>query len=170
MDKTPKVELILHPVRLRIIQALSGRTLTIPQLIKALPDLPPNFVELHMETLKENGMVKQIEDGSYGIVKGQDTLSDDELSAITPEQYIHYFNVFVTGLQQNFANYVNATGGMKDCEMYFDEYFYMSDEEYGEFMTQVLELFQKTQYTRHSAGKKRRKFAVVMHDDYSPEE
>lgn len=161
-----KLELIMHPIRFRIMQVLSSRQLSEADIAHHLTDIPASLVARHVAMLLEAGTLTQLPDGRYGIAAGGDTFDADDISEITPEQYTAYFGVFANGLIQNFAGYVKATGGGTDSEMYFDEYFYMSDDEYGEFINDVLALFAKTQNTQPERGKKRRKFAVIMHDDY----
>ena len=50
-DQSPLIGLVLHPVRLRILQAMAGRELTTAQLRERLPDVTPATLYRHVATL-----------------------------------------------------------------------------------------------------------------------
>lgn len=55
-------EVIMHPVRLRILQQLGGRSLTTAQLRDALPDVKQATLYRHVSTLLEAGMLTVVEE------------------------------------------------------------------------------------------------------------
>ena len=60
---TPRAELLLHPVRIRIMQlAASAPDLTARQLADALPDVPPATLYRHLGRLVEAGLLTVIEE------------------------------------------------------------------------------------------------------------
>ncbi|WP_433361610.1 helix-turn-helix domain-containing protein [Actinoplanes sp. CA-142083] len=52
------VELLLHPVRLRIVHALSGRTVTTAELCVRLPDVSQATVYRHVALLTDAGIIE----------------------------------------------------------------------------------------------------------------
>ena len=57
------LDLLLHPVRLRIVHAMSGgRTRTTSELCARLPDVPKTTVYRHVGLLAEGGMLEVAEE------------------------------------------------------------------------------------------------------------
>lgn len=50
-DRAPLIDLVLHPVRLRILQAMAGREVTTAQLRDQLPDVTPATLYRHVSAL-----------------------------------------------------------------------------------------------------------------------
>ena len=61
-ESSPLAELILHPVRLRIIQQLSGRQLTTTELRAALPDVSQATLYRHVAALVDADVVAIVEE------------------------------------------------------------------------------------------------------------
>ncbi|MGP9537929.1 helix-turn-helix domain-containing protein [Brachybacterium sp. AOP43-C2-M15] len=55
-------EVVTHPVRLRILQQLGGRSLTTAQLRDALPDVTQATLYRHVATLLDAGMLTVVEE------------------------------------------------------------------------------------------------------------
>lgn len=51
-------ELLLHPARFRILQALSGEALTTQQIAERLPDVPTSSTYRHVKMLLDAGMIE----------------------------------------------------------------------------------------------------------------
>ena len=52
-----KVELIIHPVRLRIMQAMGAEKLTTQEIAERLPDVPKSSLYRHLKLLLEGEMI-----------------------------------------------------------------------------------------------------------------
>lgn len=52
-----RANLLLHPVRLRIVTAAAGRELTAADLAAALPDVPQATLYRHLKRLVDGGML-----------------------------------------------------------------------------------------------------------------
>jgi hypothetical protein len=53
--------LIFHPVRMRLITAISGRQLTTKQILKAIPDIPQATLYRHIGALIKGGVIEVVE-------------------------------------------------------------------------------------------------------------
>jgi DNA-binding transcriptional ArsR family regulator len=57
-----KVDLILHPIRMRIIMALAGERWTARQIAAALPDVAQATLYRHINALAEGGILRIVEE------------------------------------------------------------------------------------------------------------
>ncbi len=57
-----KADLILHPIRLRILTAISSYRMTAREIGEALPDIPQTTLYRHINTLMEGGLLKIVEE------------------------------------------------------------------------------------------------------------
>ena len=62
-----KADLIIHPVRLRIMQALTNQTLTTQEITDELGDVPKSSVYRHLKMLLDGGLIAVAE---TNLVKG----------------------------------------------------------------------------------------------------
>lgn len=113
---TATTDLLLHPVRMRIIQAfLGGRALTAQDLGQRLGDVPPATLYRHLNALAHGGvLVVSDERKVRGAVEKRYALADDtpeispaELAAMSPADLLRAFVSFLAGLIGAFARYLN---------------------------------------------------------------
>ena len=90
-------ELLLHPVRLRIVQAFLGdRALTTSQLAAELSDIPPGSLYRHVALLTKAGVlqvvaerrVRAVIERTYILRILAAQIQPDEAAAMTPEQHL----------------------------------------------------------------------------------
>ena len=62
MNDSSIADVVMHPVRLRIIQQLGGRSLTTAQLRAALPDVTQATLYRHVATLVDSGILSVVEE------------------------------------------------------------------------------------------------------------
>lgn len=84
---TARLNLLLHPVRMRMVNALAGGVvLTTSDLCHRMPDLPKATVYRHVERLVRGGVFKVVQERRVrGAVERQLTLARDE-ARIDPEE------------------------------------------------------------------------------------
>jgi DNA-binding transcriptional ArsR family regulator len=108
-------DLLLHPVRLRIVKAFLGdRALTTRQLSAELADVPAGSIYRHVARLTEAGVlhvvaerpVRGIVERTYSLRLYAAQLQPDEIAAMTAEQHTTAFLAYVAGLVGDFDRYV----------------------------------------------------------------
>ncbi|WP_019925105.1 helix-turn-helix domain-containing protein [Nocardia sp. BMG111209] len=113
MDPT---ELLLHPVRLRIIHALSGgRLRSAGELCDRMPDVPRTSVYRHLGLLTEGGMlevgderrVRGAVERSYRLRRDRPTISPDAGSAMTSDEHRRGFAAAMAVLIAEFNAYLD---------------------------------------------------------------
>ena len=111
---TTKENLLLHPVRLRIILATAGRQMTTQQLADELPDIPQATLYRNINTLAAAGIlivvqerkVRNTVEKTYAIPAQSLFLSVDDLKNAQPEDYMRLFTQFLGQLLGYYARYI----------------------------------------------------------------
>jgi hypothetical protein len=93
------VELILHPVRMRVLVALSGRRLTPRQIGQVLPDIAPATLYRHINALVHGGILTVVEERQtrsatekvYAIVEQAARLTGDDVRMAGKDDHLRYF-------------------------------------------------------------------------------
>lgn len=108
-------ELLLHPVRLRIVQAfLGGRMFTTAALLEELRDVAPATVYRHVATLVRAGVLEVVGERkvrgtverSYRLRVEVATIGPEDARTMTVEEHRQAFTAFVAGLLADFDRYL----------------------------------------------------------------
>lgn len=116
-DSKRRADVVLHPVRLRILTTLSGRSMTPGQIAGKLPDVPQATLYRHLKRLEEGDII-QVEETHhvrgtlekvYGPAKPEDmNFSEDDMKNVTPSEHEQYFTAFIAGLLDQFQTLTEA--------------------------------------------------------------
>lgn len=150
-----KAELIFHPVRMRILQALlrSGR-MTPGELGGALDDVPPATLYRHIKALTEGGAIEVVEERPVrGVVErlyavdlgGGASLTSAEAAGISREEHVRYFAVFLAGLLGEFERYLSRPSAdpARDGMGYRQFPLHLSDDELKDLLGAMDALLQR---------------------------
>jgi len=108
-------DLILHPVRLRIVRAfLGGRSLTTSALAAELADVPPASLYRHVARLVEAGVLEVVAERrvrgaverTYVLHEAAANIGADELATMSADEHRRMFITFVAGLVGDFDSYL----------------------------------------------------------------
>ncbi len=109
-----EVDLILHPLRYRLLQTLQGKQLTTQQIAEEMHGYPVSSIYRHLKTLLDAGLVQIVETRK---VKGVDekvytsgerlTVTEDEFSQYSRDDHQRYFASFLSYLLRRFSDYVS---------------------------------------------------------------
>lgn len=108
-------DLLLHPVRLRIVQAFLGdRALTTADLQLELSDVATTSLYRHVGRLADAGVLEVVGErqgrGSmertYRLVPGAASVNVEALESLTDDEHRRAFTVFVAGLLGDFDRYL----------------------------------------------------------------
>jgi hypothetical protein len=118
MRTEPRVattDLLLHPVRLRLVQAFLGdRTLTVADLRAELPDVPVASLYRHVGLLADAGVltvvgerkVRGAAERSYRLDTAAASVGPEEAAGVGVEEHRRAFAAFVAGLLAEFDRYL----------------------------------------------------------------
>ena len=144
-------DLLLHPVRLRIVQAFLGdRTLTTADLRSDLPDVPAATLYRHVGVLAEAGVlavvgerrVRGAAERSYRLVTEAASVGAADAAAMSVDEHRRAFATFVAALLADFDRYADAAAGpgldpAADGVGYRQLALWLDDEEFTELVTEL---------------------------------
>ena len=116
---TTRLDLLLHPVRMRLVNALAGgRILTTAELCDRLPDLPKATVYRQVEQLRRGGVfaveserrVRGAVERSYRLGRRGALVAPEEARAMTLEDHRRGFTAAMAALMGEFNAYLDRNG------------------------------------------------------------
>lgn len=147
------MDLILHPIRMRIIQQLSKGTATVNQLKEWISDIPQATLYRHLNILKKNNIIYVIEERkirgaiekTYAIEKQNPITSVEELTKMSGEEHLKMFMTFLSNVTGQAKSYLLSNPDLaKDPFGYnqLDLYLTSSEiEELNKGMNELLKSF-----------------------------
>jgi hypothetical protein len=160
--KKSKADLMLHPVRMKIIQLLaSGNNYTSQQMGEMLPDVPQATLYRHINLLVTAGLLRVVETNQ---VENGASLSPEDLNHATREDHMNYFMSFLSGIIGDFGKYLSQEriDFLKDGVGYRQAQFYMSDAEFDEFVKSLREIFGKAAPNTPAPGRRLRSVTSIF--------
>ncbi len=109
-----KENLLLHPVRMRIILATAGRQVTAQQLASELPDIPQATLYRNINALAAGGILNVVQERrvhntfekTYALPEQGPFLTAEDLKNAQPEDYIRLFSQYLGMLQGYYVRYI----------------------------------------------------------------
>lgn len=169
-----KIDLILHPVRLRIIGTLAGRSLTPAQIASLLPDVPQASLYRHINALLEENILTIVSETqvrgtlerTYAITQGATRLTEQEIAALSAEDQLRYIVVFLSSVMQDARDYLQQPSAQPDLVLYSKTPLYVTEEQFRGLLAQVQALLQPyTQADPNQPEQKRFLFTGIVIPD-----
>jgi len=166
-------DLLLHPVRLRIVQAFLGdRALTTSELRAELPDVPAASLYRHVARLVAAGVlaivaerrVRGAVERTYVLRAAAARISLDEVAAMTPDEHRQAFLAFIAGLIADFDRYLARPdfNPVRDLASYNMAGMWLDDTELLDFSRELLRVIQPRLANSPRPGRKQRILATVL--------
>jgi len=167
------VDLLLHPVRLRIVEAFLGdRALTTSALSAELADVPPASLYRHVARLVDAGVlaivaerrVRGALERTYVLRLSAAAIGLDEVEAMSADDHRHAFMAFVAGLLGDFDRYL-ARGDidlLRDGVSYRMAGLWLDDAEHTELLHELTRVLQPRLANLPRPGRKRRILGSVL--------
>jgi hypothetical protein len=166
-------DLLLHPVRLRIIQAFLGdRALTTTDLARELPDVPSASLYRHVALLVDSGVLSVVAERrvrgaverTYVMRAAAASTSLDEIAAMSRDQHRRAFMAFVAGLLGDVDRYLarETIDPVRDGVGYRIAGMWLDDGEYVEFLRDLARVVQPRLANAPKPGRRRRIFGTVL--------
>jgi hypothetical protein len=166
-------DLLLHPVRLRIVKAFLGdRALTTSQLVAELDDVPAGSLYRHVALLTNAGVLQVVAERRVrGAVERTYTLrlyaaqiQPDEVAAMTLDGHTRAFMAYIAGLLVDFDRYLAAgtPDPVQDGADYRVAAMWLTDSELAEFLRDLANIAQPRLANAPGKGRRRRMLYSVL--------
>ncbi|KIZ15936.1 helix-turn-helix domain-containing protein [Streptomyces natalensis] len=167
------VELLLHPVRLRIVHAMSGgRTLTTSQVCALLPDVSKATVYRHVGLLADGGLLEVVgEERVRGAVerryrlRGERAVIDaDTAASVSVEDHRRVFAIAMATLLAEFNAYLDRDGADPTADLvgYRQHALWLSPDELAELIGEMRDVLLSRLGNKPSAERTRHLLSPIV--------
>jgi len=171
--KESKADLILHPVRMRILGALAGgRNLTAGQMAERLGNVPLPSLYRHLSRLVKGGVLAVLEERRvrgavervYGLAEGSAALTPDDLADADRDDHMRYFMTFLASLVDDFARYLEQqeVDFENDGVGYAQTPLDLSDREFDSVVGQIRDVLTRAAGNEATPERRRRLFSTII--------
>lgn len=172
-----KADLIIHPVRLRILQTMTAEELSTQEIADRLPEVPTSTIYRHLRLLLEGGIIEVaetrlvhgIQEKVYRLAESP-RLDQEAMADLTADAHLGYFTTYVLTLLQGFADYVAAAEEQgetidmaADYTGYTEASFFATDGELDRFSQRINEALAPLAQNRPGGGRRKHKIAIITH-------
>jgi DNA-binding transcriptional ArsR family regulator len=176
MDTT---DLMLHPVRLRIVHAtFDGNPFTITQLRRRMPDVSKATMYRQIALLADNGLIEvEGEERKGGAVErryrlhpARTIIDADAAAAMNNEDHRRGFAASLATLLAEFDTYINSDGANPTADMvsYRQAVVWLSDKEKRAMYDEVVAALRPYLTNRPSRNRRRHLLATIMFPNLRP--
>ncbi|MHB1430947.1 MAG: helix-turn-helix domain-containing protein [Streptosporangiaceae bacterium] len=173
-------DLLLHPVRLRILKTFLGdRALTTSQLAAELDDVPAGSLYRHIALLTRAGVLQVVAERRVrGAIERTYTarlpaaqIQPDEIRSMTAEDHSRAFLAYVAGLISDFDRYIGAgpADPARDGAGFRVGALWLTDAEFADFARDLAAVLMPRMANAPGPGRRRRMlYTVVLPDPAEP--
>jgi DNA-binding transcriptional ArsR family regulator len=165
-------DVLLHPVRLRIVKAFLGdRALTTSQLAAELSDVPPGSLYRHIATLTRAGVLQVVAERrvrgaverTYTLRLAAARLAPSEVQAMTLDDHAHAFTAYVAGLLADFERYIATAPAdpARDGAGYYVAGMWLTDGEFLDLARDLNAVITERLANAPAQGRRRRMLYTV---------
>jgi hypothetical protein len=166
-------ELLLHPVRLRIVQAFLGdRDLTMADLRAELPDVPTATLYRQVAALAEGAVLDVVAERkvrgtferTYRLRTSNAQVTADEAATMGTDEHRRAFMTFVAALLADFDRYLSR-GEIdlgRDGVGYRQAAMYLTDDEFADLLRDLVAVLAPRIAQQPAAGRTRRLLSTIV--------
>ncbi|MDT0164856.1 helix-turn-helix domain-containing protein [Actinotalea sp. AC32] len=166
-------DVVLHPVRLRIVQAFLGdRALTTGELRAALPDVATATLYRQVAAMVDGGVLEVADERrvrgaverTYRLRAGAAYVDADAAAAMSPDDHRRAFLTFVAGLVGDLDRYLDAgdVDLARDGVGYRQHALYLTDDELTDLVADLRAVVLTRLEHRPDGHRTRRLFSTVL--------
>ncbi|MBM7663023.1 DNA-binding transcriptional ArsR family regulator [Bacillus mesophilus] len=167
-----KADLLLHPIRMRILQSLINESLSAQQMREKLPEVPQATFYRHLKKLYESGTIFVTDEQPirgtiekvYSLSPNNSQINNGDLSEYTKDQHLELFMKYMANLLSEYEQYVSqgSFDFEKDGVSLRQATIFLSDEEFKDFLQEVSQAYAKVIKNQPSPNRKKRTFANII--------
>ena len=172
-----KSELIVHPVRFRIMRAIGKEQVTTQEIADKLSDVPKSSIYRHLKLLLDGDMVKVadtrlvngIQEKLYQLAQ-RPYLAASDVENLSPDEHLELFTTYAMTLLQGYAAYVAATSAddgkvdmVADRTGFTEVEFYATLAEFDQLQLDINTAVLKLINNPPGNGRRKHKLSFVTH-------
>jgi DNA-binding transcriptional ArsR family regulator len=168
-----KADVILHPVRMKIIQSLVKRPLTVQELMEWNPDVPQATLYRQLKVLTESKVIFVSDERKVrGTVERIFSLNNEaaiisafEADELSKEDHLKYFITFFANLIQGAEQYLDSGENLnmhKDGFGYRQIDLFLNDEEFHQLLNEMTSVIKNYASNEPNENRRRRSLATVF--------
>ncbi len=164
MGTTSYPDLIMHPVRMRILHVLARRELTTRQIARELPDISQASVYRHARLLADAGLLRVVRElpvrglveRVYAFDPNSTNLRISEMNS-HPADFLRFFQIFVGALLDQYRLYSNHPDAdpARDGVAFWGEVLYLTPQEHDAAIAVLREATKPWEVGEPSEGRLR---------------
>jgi Helix-turn-helix domain len=169
-------DVVLHPIRMRIVQAFLGdRELTTGDLRAEISDVPSATLYRQVAALARGGVLIVVDETrvrgaverTYRLHTGTTLVDGDQAREMTVEEHRQAFMTFVVGLLADFDHYLDRgdVDMARDLAGFRQNAMYLTDEEMAAVVTELRAVLDPRIALPPAPGRTRRLFSTVLMPD-----
>ncbi len=167
------VELVIHPVRLRILQSLESGALTTQEIAERLPDVPKSSLYRHLRLLLKSDfvsiaeirLVQGIQEKVYELNRPA-RRGQEDISGLSADDHLRYFTTYLMTLLRGFSDYISESSEIDfaaDRVGYSEVSFWATGQELDDFSGLLDSALVPLLKNGEDQDRKQRKIAVIGH-------
>lgn len=172
-----RIDLIIHPVRLRILQTIGNDTLTTQEIADRMSDTPKSSIYRHLRLLRRGGiiqvaetrLVNGIQEKTYQLGEAP-MVGPTDMANLTAEQHVNYFTTYLMTVLREFEQYVlnrerqnQPIDFVADRVGYTEATFYATEAEFDQVQQRIQQALLPLLGRQAENGRLRRKLAIITH-------
>ncbi|MEH6939847.1 helix-turn-helix domain-containing protein [Bacillus sp. JJ664] len=152
-----KTEILMHPVRMKICQALMRNKengLTPLEMIKIIKDVPQATLYRHIQIMVDSDIirvlrekkVKSVSEKYYVLNEDEARLDEEEWKEASIEEKLNYVSSYQLLLMSQYQNYLNKLeeqNSQEDCATFSVVELKINEEQFLQFQNELNELMTK---------------------------
>jgi DNA-binding transcriptional ArsR family regulator len=115
---THRSDILLHPVRLRIVLNVAGDEVTTAEIAERLPDVPQATLYRHIAKLADSGILDVVGERrargavekTYSVNTDRANLDFEDVAAMSAEEHLQAFTIFAGILIETYGRYLDTPG------------------------------------------------------------
>ncbi len=173
--KLSKVDLLMHPVRMRILVTLAGQHLTAQQIMERLPDISQATLYRHLALLAQQQVLEVVEERPmrgtlekvYALNGKAALLSPEDMAGASPDEHLRFFLIFLVSLLDDFERYVASEPSdfVGDGFGYRALPLFLTDDEFKKVVGEINTILRPYLDNGPSAERRRRLLATISIPD-----
>ncbi|MET8047469.1 MULTISPECIES: helix-turn-helix domain-containing protein [unclassified Streptosporangium] len=173
------LDLLLHPVRLRIVHAMSGgRTRTTSGLCAGLPDVPKTTVYRHVGLLAEAGVLEVVDEQRvhgaverhYRLRREHAGIDADMAASMSLDEHRHGFAAAMAALHAEFNAYLDRDGAdpTADSVGYRQGTVWLSPDELAEMIDELRDVLASRAGNKPAPGRSPHLLSMILFPTEEP--